>query len=62
MKVSFLQPATVGVLWGRGRVVNRGRSIAFVEGDLTDDGGRLLARASATARIIATDSRANPRA
>jgi uncharacterized protein (TIGR00369 family) len=32
MKVSFLQPASVGILWGHGRVVNRGRSIGFVEG------------------------------
>ena len=56
MKISFFQPAKVGVLWGHGRVVSRGRSIAFVEADLTDDGGRLVARASATARIIAMDT------
>jgi uncharacterized protein (TIGR00369 family) len=52
MKISFFEPAKVGVLWGHGRVVHRGRTIAFVEGDLTDDDGRLVARASATVRII----------
>ena len=55
MKVSYFEPAKVGVLWGHGRVVKRGRTMAFIEGDLTDDDGRLIARASATVRIITTD-------
>jgi uncharacterized protein (TIGR00369 family) len=56
MKVSYFEPAKVGVLWGHGRVVKPGRNTAFVEGDLTDDGGRLRARAAATVRIITTDA------
>ncbi len=55
MKVSFFEPARVGPIWGHGRVVQCGRSTAFVEGDLVDADGRLLARASATVRIISTD-------
>ncbi|WP_188778706.1 PaaI family thioesterase [Marmoricola endophyticus] len=51
LKVSFLRPAPVGRLWGRGRVLHRGSSIAFVEGELTDDDRQVLATASATAKI-----------
>jgi uncharacterized protein (TIGR00369 family) len=54
MKVSFLAPARVGPLWGHGRVVQSGRTNAFVEADLVDGEDRLIARASATVRIIAT--------
>ena len=55
MKISYFEPAKVGVLWGHGRVVKRGRTTAFIEGDLTNSDGRLIARASATVRIITTD-------
>jgi uncharacterized protein (TIGR00369 family) len=52
MKVSYLTPAEVGPLWGHGRVVHAGRTNAFVEGDLVDAEGRLIARGSATVRIV----------
>lgn len=52
MKVSYFAPATVGPLWGRGRVVRAGRTNAFVEADLVDADDNVIARASATARII----------
>ena len=52
MKVSYFAPAQVGPLWGRGRVVRAGRTIAFVEADLLDDADRLIARSSATVRIV----------
>lgn len=52
MKVSFLRPAPVGRLIGRGRVVHRGKSIAFLEGALYDPDDVLLATATATARIV----------
>jgi uncharacterized protein (TIGR00369 family) len=53
MKVSFLAPATVGLLWGHGRVVRTGETIGFVEADLVDAAGTMIARASATVRVIA---------
>ena len=53
MKVSYFAPAKVGPLWGHGRVVQAGRTNAFVEADLVDTDGTLIARASATVRIIA---------
>jgi uncharacterized protein (TIGR00369 family) len=52
LKVSFLRPARPGRLTGRGRVVHRGGSVAFLEGDLRDASGEVLATASATARVV----------
>jgi uncharacterized protein (TIGR00369 family) len=52
MKVSYFAPAKVGPLWGHGRVVYAGRTNAFVEADLVDGEGKLIARASATVRIV----------
>ncbi|MEI7932670.1 MAG: PaaI family thioesterase [Alphaproteobacteria bacterium] len=49
MKTSFLRPAMPGVLRGVGRVVKWGRTIAFTEGELYDEAGRLLAKATGTA-------------
>jgi uncharacterized protein (TIGR00369 family) len=53
MKVSYLEPASVGPLWGHGRVVKRGATVSFVEADLLDEAGRMVARATATVRVIA---------
>ncbi len=52
LKVSFLRPARPGRLTGRGRVIHRGGTIAFLAGDLRDDTGQVLATASATARVV----------
>lgn len=52
MKVSFLEPARVGPLWGHGRVVKGGGTISFVEAELRDADDRVVARASATVRIV----------
>ena len=52
LKINFLRPAAPGRLIGRGSVVHRGNSIAFVEGKLFDADNCLLATATATAKII----------
>jgi uncharacterized protein (TIGR00369 family) len=52
IKTTFIRPATVGPLFGAGRLVHRGRDFAFLEGVLKGDGGKLLASATATARIL----------
>lgn len=49
MKTSFLRAATRGPLRGVGRIIRWGRTIAFTEGELFDDEGRLLAKATGTA-------------
>ena len=52
LKLNFLRPARPGVFVGDGRVVHRGRTVAFLEGTLSDAAGVIVATASATARII----------
>lgn len=52
LKVNFVTPASVGLLYGEGHVVHRGRSIVFLAGELRDGDGRLIATATATARLV----------
>ncbi|MGH3318848.1 MAG: PaaI family thioesterase [Streptosporangiaceae bacterium] len=51
LHVQFLRPARPGRLRGSGRIVQRGRQICFLSGELTDANGGLVATAAATARI-----------
>ena len=53
LNVSFIRPARPGTFVGKGRVVSLGKSIAFLEGELYDSEGNLIARATATARVMA---------
>jgi uncharacterized protein (TIGR00369 family) len=52
LNVSFLRPATVGVIQGKGRVVRRGKDVCYLAGELYQ-AGELIATASATALIRA---------
>ena len=52
IKVSFLEIARAGNLVASGTVVRLGKSVAFLEGQLKDPQGKLLATASSTARIL----------
>jgi uncharacterized protein (TIGR00369 family) len=52
MNVPFIAPAKPGKLVGEGRVVQLGKTIAFLEAQLFDDGGQLLARATSSARLV----------
>ena len=49
INVSFIRPVWPGRVIGKGRVVNRGRSIVFLEAELFDLDGKLLARATSSA-------------
>jgi uncharacterized protein (TIGR00369 family) len=51
IKVNFITPAKVGRVLGTGRIVSRGRSICYMEGQLHDEHGNLLATATATSKI-----------
>jgi uncharacterized protein (TIGR00369 family) len=48
MKVSFLSPLFVGLATCEARILKWGRSTCFIEADLFDPAGALVARASAT--------------
>src|SRR5215470_8705520 len=51
-KVCFLRPTRLGTVIGRARIVHRGGSLVFAEGELRDSDNRLLATATATLRIV----------
>jgi uncharacterized protein (TIGR00369 family) len=55
LNVSFLGAARPGPLVGEARVVQLGTTIAFMEAQLTDEGGRLIARATASVRLYKSD-------
>lgn len=55
LHVSYLAPARPGPLYGEGRVVQAGNSIAFLEGQLMDLSGVVVARATASARLVAAE-------
>lgn len=52
IKVSFLEKVGPGEGTVLGRVVRRGKRVAFMEGELYDSAGRLAARASSTGMLI----------
>jgi len=52
--VNFLAPAKPGPITGEATVTQLGKTIAFVEGRLTDKDGTLLATASTSARLVET--------
>jgi uncharacterized protein (TIGR00369 family) len=49
LSVSFIRPMRPGRIIGRGRVVKQGRSVVFLEGELFDAAGNLLARGTSSA-------------
>jgi uncharacterized protein (TIGR00369 family) len=50
LKASFFAPAKAGVpLYAEGRCIKLGKRIAFMEADLTDEAGNLLARLTTSA-------------
>lgn len=57
MKVSMLSVAKPGRLTGHGRVLRRGKSVVFVEGELLDADGTLLAKGSSTCTLVTLKKR-----
>ena len=51
--VSFRRPVHPGRVVGRGRVVKLGKAIAFLEAELFDEAGTLLARATSSTVPVA---------
>ena len=54
MTVSYLAPARLGPLIGEGRVIQLGKTIGYLQGELHDETGTLIARATSTARLVPT--------
>jgi uncharacterized protein (TIGR00369 family) len=53
MNTDFIRPAPVGPIQAEGRVVSLGKSIAFLEGNLRGADGKLVARATASCKLVA---------
>ena len=52
LKVSYFAPARPGLVTAEGWIERRGRATCFAEGRLLDPGGKVLAKASSTIRLI----------
>lgn len=52
LKINFMRPVWAGRLTATGRVVGGGKTIGLTECDVTDDDGRLIARASSTCMTL----------
>ena len=52
MNISFLSGAKPGPLVCEAEVIRLGKTVGFVEGRLTDDDGRLLARATSSVMLV----------
>jgi uncharacterized protein (TIGR00369 family) len=56
LKINFLRPVRNGKLIAEGTVVQRGRTIGLAECTVTDENGRLIARASSTCMTLSGDA------
>jgi uncharacterized protein (TIGR00369 family) len=54
MTVNFLAPAKPGPITGEAQVTQLGKTIAFIEGRLSDRHGAVLATATTSARLVET--------
>jgi len=52
MKINFFRPFRSGPMTAEGKVVRRGRTMGYVECDVRDAEGRLLARAASTCMTL----------
>jgi len=48
LKINFFRPVWEARLQAEGKVVRRGRSLGYVECEVTDERGRLVAKAAST--------------
>ena len=52
LKINFLQPVRKAQLRAEGRVIQRGRTVGYVECDITDENGRLIAKSNSTCLVL----------
>jgi uncharacterized protein (TIGR00369 family) len=57
IETTYLAPAKLAPVFGEGRLLRRGRAIAFMEGRLTDGDGNLLTTATGTGQIRARSAK-----
>ena len=52
LKINFLRPVREAMLRAEGKVVQRGRTIGYVECDVLDETGRLIAKSNSTCLVL----------
>ncbi len=52
LKINFFRPVWEANLKAEGKVVRRGRSLGYVECEITDESGQLIAKASSTCMAL----------
>jgi uncharacterized protein (TIGR00369 family) len=57
LKASFFAPAMPGTLFAEGRCIKMGKSSCFLEADMTDKDGKLIARLTSAAIPLRTDQK-----
>jgi uncharacterized protein (TIGR00369 family) len=55
LKINFLRPVWTGKLIAEGKVLKRGKSIGYVECEIRDEAGRLVAKSSSTLMTLRGD-------
>lgn len=55
LKINFFRPIWVACLKAEARVVRRGRSLGYVECEISDERGRLIAKAASTCLVLRGD-------
>jgi acyl-CoA thioesterase len=48
MKINYFRPAAAGVLIARGRIINQSKRLCYAEGEVNNEAGKLIARATGT--------------
>jgi uncharacterized protein (TIGR00369 family) len=52
LRITFLRPVWNALLRAEAKVVHRGRTVGYVECDITDEKGRLIAKSSSTCMVL----------
>jgi uncharacterized protein (TIGR00369 family) len=52
LSINFFRPVWQAVLRAEARVVNRGKTVGYLECDVTDQDGKLIAKASSTCVVL----------
>lgn len=55
LKINFFRPFRNGKLIADAKVIHRGRTVGYIECDIRDEEGRLIARASSTCMTLRGD-------
>jgi len=58
LKINFLRPVRIAKLRAEGRVVQRGRTVGYVECEITDENNKLVAKSNSTCLVLRGDQAA----